>query len=709
MSRPRTYEETLFGEVRKILERFTTSHDRQLLVLEALASLCGGFDFKKYCAFFGRACKDAGAIIEVAKRIKVLLAKMDMPCSVAISVLAREPLSVSEQKESGAFYTDFRLARLVGLQVKDRLTAESDLVDLSAGSGILLSAVCEQFSETFPNLVSDWVSSHVYAYDLSEVAIRGTIAALSCYLSKLDEISVLSGHCLVQDSLLAEKKSFDIVVGNPPWGRIKLSRYAFSKKTNDNQGYGDDYKGFDRKEFENSRELVAKYAKIIRAKYDLIGDAEPDMYMAFLQEGLKCLRKNGVLSILIPAGFIRSRGMERFRKRLFGDLNDASIVLLNNKARFFSIDTRFKFLLLSGMLPSANCKNKGVCYSQANVVNDEIRCGEPVRYSLKELQLVRRDLSVPECGTVAEKDLFCRICANGVPMSEFLGDVKIMRELDMTLDRDKFTLSKGENLPLVEGRMVQPFRFGAKAYLAGQGRKAKWIPSCGLVVPQFFVPKDMLADKIQKRVSCLRAGFCDIAGQTNERAMMSVVIPKGVVCGNKVPTLLFNGNDGERRLLLWVGVVNSFVFDWMLRRVLTTTVNMFLLNGLSFPDLPLDGKLARSIVKCTRELTALGKEYYLDNDRMSRLRVKIDTEVMKAYRIDEKDMKLIMTDFPLLDRKQPPIKGEQKSTITRDLLFSYVCSGLARQRMIKRVEAARLSGAKAYIPYEMRSLTKGGD
>lgn len=709
MARPKTYEEGLVVGCRMLLERYSTSHEQQLFVLEALASLCGGFSFRKFCALFSRDCAESESAVAQAKEIKKQLEAIGLPCSLGISILAREPLSISEQKKTGAFYTDFRLSYLVSNQIKEQLALKSDIADISSGTGILLAGACECYLGKFPKSISEWVASHVYAYDLSPLAIRGTIAALSCYLSKISDIRRLASHCFVQDSLFVKKPSFDIVVGNPPWGKIKLSRYAFVRQDDRQQVYGGEYSELNKGKYESSRDKISKYAKGIKEKYELIGTSEPDMYMAFLQEGLNCLNVNGVIAILIPAGFIRSQGMENFRRKLFKDLCSTSIVLLNNKARFFSIDTRFKFLLVSGILAERKIKDWTVSYSEAHVSAQKIKCTLPVHYSAQELQMIRNDLSIPECSTDEEKALFVKVCSNGVLMSDFVENAKMTRELDMTQDRGKFIRNGEECIPLVEGRMVQAFRFGAKAYVSGEGRKAKWVPTCEKVSPQFYVSKESLPDKMMKRVNSPRAGFCDIAGQTNERAMMSTVIPSGVVCGNKVPTLLFDETEGESRLLLWVGVTNSFVFDWMLRRVLTTTVNMFLLNGLPFPSLPIDCKLAKEIIRLTKELSSLDKSFYENNVLMSRLRARLDVAVLWAYGLDANDMRLIMNDFPLLDRKQPPIAGEHKSTITRDIVFSLIFAGTEKKNFEKRVEAARRLGAKAYIPYEMRVLTQGGN
>lgn len=65
--------------------------------------------------------------------------------------------------------------------------------------------------------------------------------------------------------------------------------------------------------------------------------------------------------------------------------------------------------------------------------------------------------------------------------------------------------------------------------------------------------------------------------------MLAALIPAGVVCGNKVPTVCFPDDPTEDRLFLWLAIVNSIPFDWLLRRVLTTTINDFVLLSIALP------------------------------------------------------------------------------------------------------------------------------
>lgn len=252
--------------------------------------------------------------------------------------------------------------------------------------------------------------------------------------------------------------------------------------------------------------------------------------------------------------------------------------------------------------------------------------------------------------------------------------------------------------------MVQQHRFGSKKYINGSGRSATWIPCKDGCYPQFFIPKAAISEDTLQRSQQIRAGYCDIAGQTNERAMMSAVIPKGVVCGNKVPTVVFPNDATGQMIYLWVGITNSFVFDWMIRRIISTTVNYFLLLSVPMPNIAINSEIAQKIIAATKKLTAMGSEFYTDKE-MQKLRVKIDVSVAEAYGLTESDMKLILQDFPLLDRKQPVI-AEMSTSVTPDLLLTALAKGT--EQFEEKINTYHSIGANAYIPAEMVGLTKNG-
>lgn len=714
MSRPLTLEQALLSRADNLLSEFSDLYEQRLLVLEACASRFGGFDIDEYWKEFKIAVNNGEAVKSVAENLSVELAKTDIPVPLAISSLAREPISISEKKQHGAFYTDFRLAQFVAEDCRYYLKQDSKIADIAAGSGMLLAAVAAQYFDLFPKDYDQWISKHVYAFDLSENALRGARIAIASCASSVKAIKKMYGNWAACDSLLSERvpeHGFDIVVGNPPWGRVKLSLHSFINETNsDHHVYGTQYGVFDKEQFITKKQDTLAYSRILKEKYSLLGSAEPDMYMAFLQKAISVLKTGGHLSYIVPAGLIRSLGTKSLRQFLIGCSEELKYYLLDNKANFFEIDTRFKFVIVSlekahpNMAECAEFKFE-ICTGDKTGVYGT----EEIRFGIEELKQIRPDLTVPECRGKSEKDLFVKLYKNRLSWKDEW-NVDIAREIDMTNDRSKFhERQSNADIPVIEGRMIQQFRFGAKAYVSGSGRSAKWIPNVGTIRPQFYISREILNEQLHNRIGTLRAGYCDITGQTNERAMTSAVIPSGVVCGNKVPTIIFPGADGEKRLYFFVGVTNSFVFDWILRRVLSTTVNYFLLFSLPMPSIDLSCQQAKRIISLTKQLSDMGPEFYT-GDMMGTLRAELDVEVAKAYGLDFDDLELIMKDFPLLDRHQPPIKGEVRSTYSRDLLLSVAEKSFQRTERYyaKRADIGEKMNAKAYIPTEMIGLSKGG-
>lgn len=714
MSRPLTLEQALLNDAELILENCSSDYDQRLSILETYAARIAGLDIYEYWKTFGIEPSMNTIVGNAVDKLSEILPTTGIPLSLALSSLAREPIPISEKKHNGVFYTDFRLASFVAEDCSYYLTENSRIADIAAGSGILLAAVAESYYKMFPDKYNQWISSCVYAYDLSSNALRGARIALMIHASSIISVKRMNDNWKTIDSLLMTDEflpKFDIVIGNPPWGKVKLSLHSFiNDGKNEYHIYGSDYGDYDKETFQTKKQIALDYSKLLKERYSLLGNVEPDMYMAFLQKALSILKQGGHLSYLVPAGLIRSFGTEPLRRYLIRCSKKLKYYLLDNKAKFFEIDSRFKFLLVS---EDKITTRKPCCDEIYFEICEGDRTGitrtEEICFNIFELEKIRPDLTVPECRDNAEKELFSKIMNVGQKWKD-TWSISISREIDMTNDRSLFQKEKSlNNIPVIEGRMVQQFRFGAKAYISGSGRSAKWIANIGEVKAQFYIDEERLNEQLISRINTYRAGYCDIAGQTNERSMMSAVIPPGVICGNKVPTIMFSGKDNMEHLYFFVGVTNSFVFDWMLRRILSTTVNYFLLFSLPMPNVELSSALAKRIIDISKNLSVMGAEYYSDAN-MGTLRAELDIAVAKAYGINFRELELILKDFLLLDRNQPPLNGEKRSTYTRDLLLSLAEKELGNKERIyiTRKREGSKKGARAYIPSEMTKLSKGG-
>lgn len=720
MSAPRPWEEQVLAPVERAIRVATarlgaSDHATRLEILEGVASQLGGVPPDELRSALGAAPRHAAATVAGAARGVVdALRAVPVHPALALSSLARPPLDAMERRKAGVYYTDFRLARLV----VERLALPSGaggavprVLDPACGTGILLAATAVHVGGSDRGRLADFLRRGVHGADLAPAALRGARLALASLTDDVEAIGAMAARLRELDSLLGGRaawaadapEGFDAVVGNPPWEKLKVSRHEFLRAEGVSRHYGHDYAEAPLPGIADAQAEVARYGARIAALYPAQADGEPDLYKVFLELSCGLVRDGGALGILVPAGLIRSQGTRGLRAALLDRASRLSIAVVDNRARFFAIDTRFKFLVVHAGLAGRGGHRSDLRLDHVAGTPEGTEVVGTAHLPRPELRRLRPDLTVPEVRSDAEWRIFGAMAEAGGPFGDPSGPwrPRIVREVDMTRHRLHFRRAPGPGcVPVVEGRMVHQYRFGAKAYVSGTGRRARWRPldPCA-VAPQFWIPTDSVGAAVRERMGETRVGFCDITGQTNERTLLAALVPPGVVCGNKVPTVTFHGRSPEATARLWLAVANSVPFDWLLRRVVTTTVNYFLLLGLPLPRLDVESLPARRLIELADALGAEG----VDPWEAALCRAEIDARVANAYGLGLADLRTLLADFPLLDRGQPPLPGEARSTITRDLLLARAAAlwGEPAPAEAARVEPARALGAVAYVPSEL--------
>lgn len=727
--------EALSESVARVRLALPRAPDARLLVLEAAAAEIAGFPVD---AFWPAERRELGPVAGILRDTGAFVAdavRAGAPShpSLALATLATPELEHSDQRRNGVYYTDSRLARHLAARSSEALRREALWLDPACGTGILLVAAVLEVGGEDPQARQALVMKRVHGADLSSDAVRGARLALASLCADARCLGALDAHLVVADSLLGREAlwadrapdGFGVVLGNPPWEKLKVSRHEFLKAQGVLRHYGAEYDRVELAALESEKERLATYIAAVTHGLTLQGTGEADLFKCFIELAFLLLRRDGVLAYVIPAGLIRSKGTEALRQYLIRSSQDIEVDVLENRARFFAIDSRAKFLVLiaaSGTGPARFTVRDAV----GSDTGIEVRGA--ATFAAENLRRIRPDLTVPEVRSQREWQLFQHAFDTGHRLDgsgESPWHLSIAREVDMTNHRRHFVRDPGEEdvLPVVEGRMVHQFHFGAKRYEGGTGRRARWSPQLPVdpeVRPQFWIARRDLPGTAEGRVDRVRIGFCDVTGQTNERSMLAAMVPAGVACGNKVPTVTLEGFSGqaEDRAWLWLAVANSFTFDWLLRRVVTTSVNFFLLRGMVFPAFSEDPDAWRPLAQRARFLGdpgsggAPGSSSDAPWWSRAEARAAIDVEVALAYGFDVQAMEVMLDDFALLDRGQPALPGEDRSTLTRDLLLLRLHErvgggGALRERLTERVEGARQLGALPFVPSELAEHVRG--
>ena len=679
----------------------------RLSILEIVSGLYAGWSVE---IFWQGPCGRSGAPFESvpvawAQRVLEAIEATQIPVPLALAALSREVLPPSQQRTTGAYYTDWRLAQLLAGQAVAASNKPGLWVDPACGTGILLVAV----ALTIPagperdGVIRDRLTGA----DLSARALRGALLSVAALTADVTAISAFSTRLLLQDSLRSRTEWLRIApagvamtIANPPWERLRVSRHEAAQSEGVNRHYGQAFTSH--VDVSEARRDVLQYVESVAAGTRLQGSGDHDLYKLFLELSIGLAAEGGVLAMLVPAGLIRAQGTAALRQELDEVATTLSISVLENRARHFAIDTRFKFVAVVARIGPGRKDPITLRVADRTGVLPK----NAVSIGRGSLLAVRPDRSLPEVRSSEEWELFSRLSRESKTVGDSSGPwhPAYRREVDMTSDQKNFKRRPGPNtVPLLEGRHVHQFRWRAKTYVSGQGRAAIWNAeplATARLRTQWHIPRSALRNEVIERISYSRVGFCDITGQTNERSLLMARVPEGFACGNKVPTLAFDRGGADREDL-FIALANSFVVDWMMRRVVTTSVNFFLLNTLPLPVVHERSVTGQEMIRLSRCIAAAESQLKSSIAEVAKWRSELDALTALVWGLEPSDLEIVMADFPLLDRGQPALPGEPISTITKDSVIASLAikKGLAHPSLSRAEDAAR-RGAVPYVGAE---------
>ncbi|MEK6792069.1 MAG: ATP-binding protein, partial [Deltaproteobacteria bacterium] len=349
-------------------------------------------------------------------------------------------------------------------------------------------------------------------------------------------------------------------------------------------------------------------------------------------------------------------GTKQLREMLFTQTEVTGLFCFENRKEIFEgVHRSFKFLVLTyekgGVtkeFPAAFMRHEVAeldRFPQEGAINisvDLVRRLSPDSLSVMEFKI---DLDV----VIAEKMFTFPLLGEEISGK---WNLRLTAEFHMTNDSYLFKTDSGKGrLPLYEGKMIWQFdhKYLDPRYWVEEkaGRKAL-----------FGREKD---NGVHLAYEGFRLGFRDITASTNERTMISTVIPLAVFAGNTL-VVSTSPTDGSQ-LLVVASLLNSFVIDYVIRQKITSHCNMFYVYQLPVPRLtqkdaaflPIVERAARLI--CTApEFDDLAKEARIkshkdgatDPAERAKLRAELDGFIAHLYGLTEDEFAHILKTFPLV-------------------------------------------------------------
>lgn len=496
------------------------------------------------------------------------------------------------------------------------------------------------------------------------------------------------------DEILHLRGGFDAIITNPPWETYQPDAKEFFSQVSDavtkksmkitdfkehlRELLDDDstlkewttyHSGFNHTR--NYFRLAPQYTHQVPVIDGRRHGKDVNLYKLFVERCFHLLRRGGECGMVIPSGIYTDLGSKSLRDLLFAKTTLTGIFGFENRKEIFEgVHRSFKFGLLTYKKEPATVSFPAAF--MRHDVSDLQRFPEGLGVNLS-VDAIRR--LAPDSHSVMEfKSEQDAIIAEKLVSSPLLGDRKrqpwspeFHREFNMT---DDVHLFKGapspQRLPLYEGKMMWQFEHR-------QAEARYWVD----VAEGRRAILGRTRDDGQKLgYEKCRIGYRSVASNTNERSMISTLIPPSFT-GNSLNVC--ENLDGKTSLYL-VAALNSFVLDWMLRLKVTTNINMFFVYQLPVPRLTKRDRQFVPIVRRAARLICTTKDFEdlwneIDRDTgldpaaqtpktgtspwhpgvaaqssadRARLRAELDGLVAHLYGLSEEEFNHVLSTFPLV-------------------------------------------------------------
>jgi hypothetical protein len=395
--------------------------------------------------------------------------------------------------------------------------------------------------------------------------------------------------------VFADRGGFDVVLGNPPWERIKLQEQEHfvdipAIRDAPNKAARAEQIAAWRRGTPEQQQRIAQYdAALYRAeaesrfvrgsgRFPLTAVGDVNTYALFAELSRTLLAPDGRAGIIVPTGIATDDGAKAFFGDLIARRQIISLYDFENREKLFAdVDSRYKFSLLT--IGAAQAAPRFVFFAtRAAHLRDERRVFALTPADLGRINPNTR--TAPLFRTRRDADLTAAIYARvPVLINETTGanpwGVRFMTMFHMSNDSRLFRpapapaeAGRGDHLPLYEAKLLHQFTHRWATYEGGATREAtaaELADPTWTITPRYLVPaaevEARLAGRWDRR---WLLGWRDITNATNERTAIFSLLPR-VGVGHTVPLMLFQSLRADLAAC-FLAIVNSLVFDWITRQ-----------------------------------------------------------------------------------------------------------------------------------------------
>ena len=474
----------------------------------------------------------------------------------------------------------------------------------------------------------------------------------------------------MMDAFTDSRHGFDLLIGNPPWDKVKPSDDEFftpfdvnfrsmkpktEKKKRVNQILKDS----------NIKKQYDTYKKHYREKnafYDIykiqsMGDRE--LSKLVLERILNLVTNDGIICMVLPSQLLSNKGAIDIRKNIL-EKKILSLYVFENRKKIFPIHSSYRFGLFSIQNSSGSDEFPAGFYLH-NVESLFNNDKEKTKFGILSKRTIQKlfptEYIIPEI--VGEKLKIYEKISKNDKLGSKSGDgwnMALSRGFDKANDSNLLSDDNRE-WPVFEGKNIHQYDH-------------KWSS------PEFYADESKGLNKESKTriftnkhvdyYNSYKLVFRDVARSTDVRTVITSIIPPQTFYTHSLRSLVFKYENKiildlnyNKKILYFSGIFNSLTFDFLAR----TNIQVHLATIIKSLPMPKPyhedriTKLAVKLVVGTPEFEALAESIHTPNVKLTpaqriEITAEIDALVADSYALTYDEYATIIDSFNLF-KKNP--------------------------------------------------------
>ena len=437
---------------------------------------------------------------------------------------------------------------------------------------------------------------------------------------------------LFPEVFLRERGGFDVVLGNPPWEKVKVEEHQF---------WGARFTGIRNAPQAEASALIARYRverpdllaeyesevarvqtikeALVAGPYPLLARADVDLYQVFAWRFWHLLREGGRFGLVMPRMALVGKSLKAWRDEILANGSfDQVVTLANNRRWVFEVEAKMTFALLA-VTRGGDTATLGLSGPFASM--EEFLAGSSKITRLPAHRVAEWTeassfpiLPTPEAGEIFERMQRAPRLDRRTAGWTFVP----LRELHATGDKELFTFTgkpSGGQWPVYKGLSFDRWEPDLGDYYAEIDeetalevllRKAQRGQQLARSAYSALTPSEV-ADVGQLPCMRPRIAFRDVTNEKNTRTLIAALLPPRTTLTHQANFVLrARGTVRDEAYLL--GFLSSLVTDWYTRRFVDGHMTLDIFNGIPIPE-PTEGAIPDRVVRIAGLLGAHDDRY----------------------------------------------------------------------------------------------------